>query len=72
MAKTEDYVAALSELEQMHAEGRIEDARYEVHRARLMDEARRPLRPADVVRNLIVTAVIVVAFVLLLMAIANS
>jgi len=68
MAKTEDYAAALSELEQLHAEGRIDQGAYEVHRARLIDEAKRPLRAVDVVRNLVVSGLIVLVVVLVLAA----
>lgn len=72
MGNSEDYAAALTELEQLHAAGKIDQGRYEVHRARLLDEAKRPLRAVDVARNLVVSALIVLAFMVLLMAIVNS
>ena len=67
MAKTEDYVAALSELEQMHASGQIDDARYEVHKAAILGEAGNPnARTLRAIRTLVAIPVALFLFWVLL------
>lgn len=40
-----DYAAAMRELEQLHSEGKIDQAAYELHKAKLLAEASKPVRP---------------------------
>lgn len=67
MAKTEDYVEALRELDELHAAGGIDRARYEVHRARLLAEAGNPNTALlRTIRTLIAIPVVLVLLLVLL------
>lgn len=72
MPRSQDYEAALRELEHLYAEGRIDSAKYEVHRTKLLSEAAKPqLRWWQVPLNILTTLAIVVVIVFVLMALGN-
>lgn len=72
MPKAEDYANALRELEDLHNTGRLDDASYQVHRVRLLQESTKPrLRWWQVPINILGTLGIMFIFVLVLMAVAN-
>lgn len=63
-SKSEDYAQALEQLEQLHRSGQISDARYELHKQKLLSEASRPKRSLGV-RILIWVAIVIVLFFVL-------
>lgn len=63
MAKP-DYGKALDELEALHRAGRISDARYELHKQKLLAEATKGRLPLGV-RILIFAGLVIVGFLVL-------
>lgn len=72
MTKADEYGAALDDLDAMHRAGRISDARYELHKSKLLAEATRPKRSLPVKLLIFVGSVIALLLVLrFLVAIFN-
>ena len=63
MASSSDYAQVLRELEQMHDNGAIDDADYEVRKAKLIAEAATPPRSAGV-RILTGAGLVILALIL--------
>jgi hypothetical protein len=70
MAKVSKYADALEELEALHRSGQISDARYELHRQKLLGEATQRRFPLSV--RVLLFVLIVVAALVLLRAIGSS